>query len=376
MNDYGGSEYIGDYGPTITTLPPGSRVPIVIPKWSDEEKKVFERYDRGQKPSKSHSASFDYTPGATKQPPTNGSSHSSSTPHGSLEKRDIQTGDLLFFSGEDYQSKIIEMGTASRWSHVATAVDLFDDTLDALRNFMKYMPQNWRDIAGEVAKVTIAHNNGGAAGVGSVATPTTTSTLFEPDSMITHISQVMVVHALLRNNKHVKAAVYEECQYLEGLLRLRHGLGAPNGVVTPTSSMATYTPRNDGAGSRVANVKLPPVDDYVLKTKEIELLGTRMRRIYLWESTTSKNPNATCLLTGRTGDGVKLTLLDDRAGGYQGIVGRRSMKISTHLDSSIAAAATASQLARQTSAKVPTTSDSARRGNEKIPWPWSVWMPD
>lgn len=282
-----------------------------------------------------------------------------------LGRRDIQTGDLLFFHGEDVLSKLIETGTASEWSHVGTVVELFSETLSALRDFMKYMPQNWRDVAEEIAKValmmrkqerrqrvpfsmaTFAVEEEGEEEDEDKESPATNN-IFGVTSRVRHIAQILVVHMLLRNNKNIKRAIQQECQYREDLLRLRHGLPLNDGVRpgvyynttatggSGTSSAVGYTPRGESKNTTTPCTNSPHRDSLTLQQEEAKLLKGRSREMCLWESTTSTCVSARCVLTGQMEAGVKLTNLDVRAGGYDGLVGHRTVKVSTSLDSIIA----------------------------------------
>jgi hypothetical protein len=215
-----------------------------------------------------------------------------------LEKQNIYTGDLLFFSGEDPESSLIKMTTHSTWSHVGIALDLHHDTLVALKDFIRFLPPNWKDVAAEVLathqsdKFVFPQSNASGGGDGGGVSSGT----FDKGSRQQHIAEFMVIYLLLNNNITMKKAINAECLYL--------------------TEKEKYIRKEDMDG-------LATFHDQNVKD----------RKLCLWESTTSTEETAKCLLTDNLEMGVKLTDLDDRACGYPGQVGRRKLHLNSYLDS-------------------------------------------
>lgn len=276
-----------------------------------------------------------------------------------LRKQDIDTGDILFFHGEDPESRVIEISTNSMWSHVGMTVELFESTIQTLKDFRTFLPYNWKSIAKEISKTSSLcedikkcrlsstpitrvktqqhhHNdnedeNGGSANnndddgdddcIGGTNT-------FDTSSRLKHVAEVLVIYMLLKNNKHIQKAINDEYTYLSKMISLKHGILSSTAPSTTTSN--NETPRGEGRKH-----EMYIVSDQVIKREREVILSGRKRYMCLFESTTSTDESARCLLTDNTDVGVKLTNLETRAAGYKGKVGIRKTKIRTFMDSYI-----------------------------------------
>jgi hypothetical protein len=205
-----------------------------------------------------------------------------------LKREDIQMGDVLLFHGEDGESRLIEAGTDSLWSHVGTAVKLLSSTVDALRTFVTSLPPNWKANAAQIAVMATAVRDGCGNPWAEEGLWGPSSWMRNPrDSRMQHTSEMLVAMFMLKNNNVMTEAIRNECL-------IAKSLEASNGEVEI------------------------PFD---------------ARTLYFWESTTSDDESTRCAMTGLTDAGVKLSILDVRAKGYQGAVGIRHLKQNEILDS-------------------------------------------
>ncbi len=186
---------------------------------------------------------------------------------GFLHSSDLNTGDLLFFSGEDAESSVVVAASASPWSHVGMVLKATARTVKTFSEFAAKVPSNWRTWASKMLKLYDLERVTGGAGAGAGEVPS---------AVVAHFAELAVALSMLRNSVHVVKAISEES----------------------TSHWRTSV--------RSARQEEP-------------------KEVFLWESTTADDLAAECFVTGNREPGPKLTLLRARVEGYEGIVGRRAL---------------------------------------------------
>lgn len=197
--------------------------------------------------------------------------------HRVLQKHEIHTGDLLFFHGADGESRLIERGTSSPWSHTGTAVRLQPKTVALIKKFIASLPKDWRTVAKHFLKHIEGLEAKALSKIGKLS--------LGPKDLCRreHLVEVLVAMVMLDNNSIIAKAIEEECD-IELAYR------------------DTRTPE-------------------VYRTDD-------PRDLYMWESTTAVDEDAICMLSGVSKPGVKLTVMGVRASGYPKYspVGRRRLQ--------------------------------------------------
>jgi len=243
-----------------------------------------------------------------------------------LDWHNVSTGDLLFFSGTDTESQLIEIATHSAWSHVGTALKVAPSTIVSLCNFIKHMPPKWKEHAKHIVELSYEgdalHQSNGTH---RAQTKGKEGILMDSYSKRLHIAELLTVLLVLRNNKHMTNAINDECQ-CEGMR---------NQNLTrckSTSGSEAVTSGGVNARRKYPTSDQPASDNLLHNIPKLNLVNsvssedaTDNRAIYLWESTTATDPAATCVISNRTDSGVKLTLLTARTMGYTQPVALRKL---------------------------------------------------
>lgn len=270
---------------------------------------------------------------------------------GSLNKELISHGDLLFFRGDDAVSVIIEMGCDTLFSHVGTAIKVSPNFIQTLSVFIKNLSDDWEEIGFNLLKENYRNQTKtqryaeeenkdynddgddnderfGDVHYEAFKEYTYGNELKNPFN--SHIRRMLCAYKFLRTNSKLVEAITSEINYARTVEDesyvsapsssssrdvAYHGLGYDNddegeGGLDPEGNLYTFYSK---AEKNMTNYdkRIPRSDD--------------TRELYLWESTTDEE--VPCVLTGKTSNGVKLTLLKERTWGYQNVVGiRRVMR--------------------------------------------------
>lgn len=218
-----------------------------------------------------------------------------------LLKRDINHGDLLFFRGEDFVSKIIEMGCSTLYSHVGTAIKVRPKFVLALKATIQRMNElsskkrndskGWREIG--FSNLVIATTTNSPSSIPYRKSNTLSYIMARCTSFQKHVLDMYCAYFYLissradKNSVDLLTAILEESRYLEKTL-------------FPSTSFDSTDNDNENNGEKLDS-----------------------REIYYWESTT--DDTVECLLTGDSRAGVKLSKLSDRVAGYEDVVGTRKV---------------------------------------------------
>src|SRR5579863_3223597 len=187
-----------------------------------------------------------------------------------LKTESLRTGDMVFFHGTDVESQVIQLGTSSPWSHVGTVLMIEPETLKAFKEFLRAVPGSWKE--------KWAHPL-----VNLIRTPGRRGKTDLPSPAI----------AADDRRKHV-AETFVALRMLESDEKMRDVLDSESRQVSSESDARTA---------------------------------------YMWESTTSWEEPARCLLTDSSKPGVKLTSLKERlASGYSSPVGVRRPDVCAPFD--------------------------------------------
>jgi hypothetical protein len=211
----------------------------------------------------------------------------------SKKTEDLRTGDILFLHATDSESQIIQLGTSSPWSHVGTVVKVHPSTVKALEEFHSGLPLDWRESWLSPMMQTEESESRCSSAFSCCCCfccyccccPRCCASEpgeFGGGSRKQHLAELVFMMSVLKRDPAMNVVLERERRMLES-------------------------------------------DSRNLRTFDDE------RELYMWESTTSTTVDSRCVMTGKSGSGVKLTHLSSRMKTYDDPFGVRKLDVNPWL---------------------------------------------
>ena len=216
-----------------------------------------------------------------------------------LTAGELEHGDLLFPRGGDFESKLIETGCGTTYSHVGTVVKVSPRFVLVLADFVQSLPDDWERVGFDISKTLSLFEEIGADVLNSG--PGVRNCLNK--------GSVKLYPGQIAESKRLTYADWEE--WFDGFQR---------------SSPREYNTYYKHVLSLICAYEYlcSSRDLMAAITEEVNSIADEDKELYYWESTT--DDTMMCLLKGNIHPGVKLTKLKDRVCGYEGIMGIRRVR--------------------------------------------------
>lgn len=230
-----------------------------------------------------------------------------------LIPENINTGDILFFKGVDLESEVIEVATASNWSHVGMGVKFSKQLLCHFILLLHTLPENIADIlecATQMHPSTTEYNDCSE----------------DYKNIYSHWIAFTIGYLIIKNNIELKKIIAAESLNDDRARRCKLQTPRDN-ILKDGSSLDVYDL------TRIENSKSQSLKSFQKISPKSPRSEISEKVVFLYECTTGNSPDAQCALTGNCNKGVKLTNFEKRANGYSENIGIRRIKIMDPLKS-------------------------------------------